>query len=72
MQACCCFATSALFEQHRHECEVRAWLAILMAYPAKVRKAKAAEHWASIERKRGKAAADRLRADVIELWRAGK
>ena len=51
-------------EQHRHECEVRD--CIRRFFP---RGAAMAAHLALVERKRGKPAADRLRADLRQAWK---
>lgn len=50
-------------EQFRHECEVR-WC-VTEHYPDGARMA---EHLKLIERRRGKVAASRLRADVRKAW----
>jgi len=52
-------------EQHRHECEVR-WVAALPT-PARRR-----AYLDSIEQRRGKPAADRLRTDLLKLWQVRK
>lgn len=52
-------------ELHRHECEVRD--CIKRFYP---NGNAMAEHLNLIEKRRGKDAADRLRADVREAWKS--
>lgn len=52
-------------EQHRHECEVR-HVGTLPGHEAR------REYLDGVERKRGKAAADALRADVRALFEARK
>ena len=54
-------------EQYRHECEVRAWI----AYRLENGKEAMRERFQNIERKRGKKAAERLKKDFIEQWKAG-
>jgi hypothetical protein len=53
-------------EQHRHECEVRH----VAALPTRAERAAYLDE--RLERKRGKAAADRLRFDVAAAWRASR
>jgi hypothetical protein len=49
-------------EQYRHECEVRM---IINMSSKEARR----EHLNGIEVKRGKAAADRIRTDLLKAWR---
>lgn len=60
--------TSRSGEQWRHECEVREWLR---------RRAGKSSDWLrerldSIEKRRGKQAADRLRAGILKAWNEQK
>lgn len=52
-------------ESYRHECEVR-WIAAL---PTTARRR---AYLDAIEQRRGKPAADKLRADLLQLWRDRK
>jgi hypothetical protein len=54
-------------EQHRHRCETRQ----LLAWRAQRGKEWLREFLSGIERKRGPAAADRLRYDIAEQWKLG-
>jgi len=49
-------------EQHRHECEVR----MILSMGSKDQRR---GHLVGIEKKRGKAAADRLRSDILREWK---
>lgn len=50
-------------EEHRHACEVR-FLAGLRA------QGRGSKYLADVEQRRGKDAADKLKADALELWAA--
>lgn len=57
-------------ELHRHQCEVRHYLA------TRVEKGAGGRDWLrrvldDIERKRGRAAAQRLKDDIVTQWQAG-
>lgn len=57
-------------ELHRHQCEVRHYLA------QRVEKGASGRDWlrrmlADIEKRRGRAAAERLRVDIVDQWKKG-
>lgn len=56
---------SSYSEAWRLECEARSVLGIALL-------AKRQRHLADIEKKRGKAAADQLRAKILEIWEAAR
>ena len=51
-------------EQHRHECEIRHWLSVTNGNHTQLREA-----MQRIEKRRGKAAADRLRQGIWEVMK---
>ena len=61
---CCETPVETYSEQRRHECEVR----MILNMSSRIQRK---GYLDGVEAKRGKAAADRLRVDVIRGWRNG-
>jgi hypothetical protein len=58
-------------EQKRHESEVREWIRRRAAKGPQEGKTWLAKVMQDIEKRRGKQAAERLRSDIVEQWKAG-